>query len=1440
MRRAIKIVLGILGGIVLLLLLAFGLMQTGFGKSWILAEVEAQLADPPAHLEAQALEGFVPFDMTLVGAKLSDAQGVWLEADRLALDWSPMALFGKTFRIDTVAADRIAVLRSPIVPPSPPSTEPASLEIPRLPVEIDLRHLAVDRLELGPKFLGEPAVFAIRAAARLGDPAQGLQVSLGLDRIDRDLDRASLTLDYRPEADTLAVDARAEEPTGGLVTKLLGLAGAPDFELTLAGSGPLTDWQAKGQATLDEKPLLDLSATSKGPAQDRAIAFDAKLSSVPMLPENLTPLIADGIAASGQVHIGNLDQPIGIEALSVKTRAATLAAKGTIDPAKSVDLAVDLNLPDSTVFATLLPPELAWNGVTAQLRLAGAIAQPKVSLDAHVADLAFQDKTIGDTAVNLAATVDTEKLRADAVTAALDLKSISLSDPQVQPLLTDGVTLDFAGALDGTGAITADRLDLHGAGVALSASGRAESWGETAKLEGTLDAGDLAPLLALGGLQGKGAAHVDLSAERGADGLQAALDATTSDLSLGIADVDRLAGPAPKLNLALRRNADGMLTIEHATLDAAAANATASGTMSADRVLELKAEARLKDIGTVIPQAKGGLTVTASVTGSADDPEAKVQIGSERLVLAPLTVQRLQVAVDAAKLVSAPEAKVQVKADLNALPASLDTRVAVDPQTSRVSAHDLIARLGSTSLQGKLDMADGLITSDLALASPSLGELDDLAGTPLEGAVKGTIALRPVDGKQSATLDIAADSVAASGVRIAHADLKASADDALGGDPALDASIDAEGIDAGGPQIERFEATAKGQLADLALTATATGANVSLATAANLRQSKTETRLALAKLDLAYNKVKASLLHPAEIALGDGGTTVSGLAIGAEGGTVTLDAVLSPERNQVDLGLKQIPIALARAVTPDLELAGTIDGTLRLEGPKSAPSATLSLSGKGLGVAGAAAPPSDLTLDGTWQGGQVQAKGNLALAKSGGLDFSASLPMAADPVSGFPVFDDHAALTAAAKGEIDLELANAFIPGGADHVAGRATVDLSAGGAVGNPVLAGSVALDDGSYENQRYGTRLQKITVRLEGSGSKLTLASLSAQTPGGGTISGSGDVDFADGMPVTIAVKMDQARLINAALGTAVTDGALQVEGALSSHIALTGKVKIVKAEIRIPDTLPADVEQIPVKEINLPPDRQAEADAADAPPPQSMKVALDLAVDAPEQVFVRGRGLDAELGGALKIKGTADQPIVTGALKLRRGDFNLLSRRLEFNKGIVTFSGGQKIDPELDFAATTKLPTVDVTLTVTGNATKPEIALSSSPELPQDEILAQLLYGKASGALSPFEAVQLAQATATLAGVGSGPGVLDKVRQALGLDRLDVEAGEGTSAAPSLSAGRYVSRGVFVGAKQGATVGSSAATVEIELTPNVKVETDVGADSSGKAGINLEWNY
>ena len=274
-------------------------------------------------------------------------------------------------------------------------------------------------------------------------------------------------------------------------------------------------------------------------------------------------------------------------------------------------------------------------------------------------------------------------------------------------------------------------------------------------------------------------------------------------------------------------------------------------------------------------------------------------------------------------------------------------------------------------------------------------------------------------------------------------------------------------------------------------------------------------------------------------------------------------------------------------------------------------------------------------------------------------------------------------------------------------------------------------------------------------------------------------------------------------------------------------------------MPDKLPASVQEIAVIEVNAPPRIAARIAAQKPPPQQTVIVNLDIAVDAPQQLFVRGRGLDAELGGAIHVGGTTGKPDIDGAFKLRRGLLDIVGKRLDFTEGQLTFEGGDQIDPILDLTAVARAQDLQVTAKVEGPARAPRITLSSVPTMPEDEILARLLFGKSAGSLSPFELLQLAQATADLAGVNTGPGVLDKIRKNTGLDRLSLEQTEGAPG-PSLSAGRYVAEDVYVGVSQGAESASSAATVEIEVTPNVKVESEIGANATGKAGVNIEWDY
>ncbi len=149
------------------------------------------------------------------------------------------------------------------------------------------------------------------------------------------------------------------------------------------------------------------------------------------------------------------------------------------------------------------------------------------------------------------------------------------------------------------------------------------------------------------------------------------------------------------------------------------------------------------------------------------------------------------------------------------------------------------------------------------------------------------------------------------------------------------------------------------------------------------------------------------------------------------------------------------------------------------------------------------------------------------------------------------------------------------------------------------------------------------------------------------------------------------------------------------------------------------------------------------------------LDIVVSAPNNVFVRGMGLEAELGGDLKLTGSSAKPVAQGAFEMRRGAFDIIGKRLNFTRGKVSFSGS--LDPDLDFIAETRANDITAQIVVAGAASKPAISFTSSPALPQDEVLSRLMFGRGSGSLTPGQALQVAQTIAQF--TGGGPGCLNE---------------------------------------------------------------------------------
>jgi translocation and assembly module TamB len=218
----------------------------------------------------------------------------------------------------------------------------------------------------------------------------------------------------------------------------------------------------------------------------------------------------------------------------------------------------------------------------------------------------------------------------------------------------------------------------------------------------------------------------------------------------------------------------------------------------------------------------------------------------------------------------------------------------------------------------------------------------------------------------------------------------------------------------------------------------------------------------------------------------------------------------------------------------------------------------------------------------------------------------------------------------------------------------------------------------------------------------------------------------------------------------------------------------------------------------------------------------------------VFVRGRGLDAEVGGELRWRGTRAAPLVSGGFELRSGRFNLAGKTLEFQSGRVSFNGqgtANQLDPTLDFVASNTSGGVTSTLKVGGYADAPLLTLSSSPELPQDEVLARLLFGASITELSALQLAQMGAAVATLGGVGGGGGPLLTLQRSLRLDRLAISGAQGEGTGATVEAGRYVSRRVYVGTRQ-STAGGTQGEVEVDLTRRLKMRAAFGSGAGSNA--------
>ncbi|WP_421935125.1 translocation/assembly module TamB domain-containing protein [Pelagibius sp.] len=1451
-------------------LLAYGWLESEAGRGWLKRQVEAAVSTPgEIELSIEALEGSPWRKMTARKVTLRDRAGPWLQFGAVEVAWRPGALLRGRLDIEALtvraaALDRLPAESSQGADPAQTSEGLAVLLDP--PLDIRIRKLDADEIALGAPVLGQAARFTLQGETA-SDGERQLSADFTLQRLDGPEARLRFAAAYDPMRDDLIVDAEAVEAPGGLMATLTELPELPAAELRLNGSGPLKDWNgslafALG-AVADAEAAIGVMRSAEG---GLALRLDGRSTVAAVDPATPWALLA-GTTRISMAAAWTADDRIDLQSLSAANDTFNASLSGSVEMAgATVDLAMTASTEaDPAVWEGLGLDSLRQGSV--DLTVQGPIARPVAVFGLSARDVAAAEFRAAALSAEGRLSAESDLLDSAPV-LALDLQGV-IDGPQisgadsVNRLLDDQARWSLAGELDANAAtLTVTGLEAALGSVKLAAGGTTDLAAGSAEMDMVLDISDLGALQPLTDvmLGGEATLRGPLSLEGFGARIETELAGRWEQPSSDIPALTRATEGGVEIATRLRY-ADSLLRVENLTAVSAAGrlegalSVTPAGDLADGRYrLVLPDAARLAaDLGAAFT---GEASLEGTLAGPADALQtagrmqaAAVSVGGQELKDIRASYAFVLGGPDSdGPDVEGPDIAGPVELALESPVGALDARAGLRLRADRLTLEALDLRLPEARVDGRivvpLDTGEPAadLTADLTAEVADLAPWLSLAG--LAGSGQGRLAVQLNGAGDAPPLQASAELTAlaltmapdTAPLRVGSAALRLESQ-GLALDAGVSLTIDADTLAWQRLQLARLDVEGAGtaEAFDVALTTAGNWIEpLDLRLAGRIGQKGETLTIDLAEAEGRLLGQPLALQRPAALTLGPDSFGLRGLDLAYGEARLSGEALLEKEQVQLSAVVEDLPLQSADAVWPS-GLEGRASARLELEGTRLAPRGQADLAVTALRPRDATdLPELTLAASALWRGGRLQVEGSLGGAAVAEARFRADAPLRISAAGSLEMPPDEAM-----SGELgwsgDIATLLLFVPLPEHRLNGDARVAMTAAGSPRAPRIDGSVALTQGRYENLETGTLLRDLEVLARVDGDRVTLTTLTANDGAGGRVTGDGGmtVDPGTGFPFSVSVALDKLHALRRDDVTAVVGGTVQAAGTLEAP-RVEGRITTETVEISLLAALPPDVVSLDVTELR---DGivQQRPEETDAPPP--VDAALDIVIEMPRRVFVRGRGLDSEWAGRIAVAGSASAPEVTGEIAVVRGQLSVVGKPFALRNGTVTLPGAAGDETSLDITAAYQGQDLDVTARMAGPLSRPALELSSTPALPRDEILSRVLFNKASSGLSGAEAAQLALAVQELRGEGAS-GILDFARRTLGVDVLRVDTNDG--GAPAVEAGRYLTDGVYVGVKQGASAQSSAAGVEVELTPNITVESEVTGSGANKSGVRFQWDY
>jgi translocation and assembly module TamB len=1447
--------------------------------------VSAAVSSPGTEIAIGRIGFDLPLGVTLSEVAIRDDAGPWLTADRISAQLRLLPLLHGVIALHDVVSDRITVLRPPQENPNA-APESSASSLPAFRIDA----LDLQRLVLEPPVTGEAVDLRIEGKA-VAYTAELKSGEFHVTRNDGRPGHADLAVQLAADSEArLELAARIDDPSGLVSDRLFQRKDHAPFRLKLDGAGPLDGWQGQLAATSGDIARIAARLSVRRDEAAYDVTAEGRAEAASLFPPQFGTILGEAIPFSVVSEI-KPEGPVRLGRLDLGLAAGKLAAEGRFDPAsQAVDAKLHLDMPDLGPLSPLFGSPLGGKA-EADLALAGTVRQPEAKLRFELSDPRLAGAAAGRIAGRFDVTVPKPLSDAGARIVLFGrAEADRLSGPAL-PLpssLAGAVELTVSASSDPAfRTITIDSVRLQDAGIGVDAEARLAD----AQATGTarLAVADLSPFSALAGrpLTGSGRAEATFDIDTVSMAGGAHLTGSILDLGLGEPTLQALLGHRLDLSATMRRTADSSLILDSADIGGSAAKLIATGHLAGGTAKAPVAATLTLAVPSLAPlgeslgrSVSGAASLAAEIKGTREAPVLQAMLRVNGLRADERKLDRLEAKLDLAGFPGTPSGRLAMTFGPGVLDGSAEANFTLK-ETSRLSIPQLSLAANGTVLRGKLDidarnlLAAGRLTGRAARLDP----WSQLAGETMSGQIDFDVNLGVLRG-QTLDLKLTGSGLAAgtenrSRIAIETVSLRGQFADLLRA-PSGRAELSLGGVALPGGRIARVRASlASIEPRRFRFETELVGTYrepVTLALAGEGALLDQGQRVTLARLAGTFGKDRIALARPLTLerrtGSGPPGVSFSGLDLDIGHGMVKGEGSISGDQLQLRLATHALPLGLGARVAGHPEIGGEIDGDLDFRGRAAQPEGRIVLWARDLRFAagsGAESVPLALTARGDLHAGLLQTYGSLTGPNAAVIRYSASLPLAVDPASLAVALPETGRIAGRLDGTVRFADVQSLLPIGDDTIAGTIQIGLGIAGTVRSPELGGNLRIADGSYTNFAAGTTLKAIDLELVGNNRQLDLQRFSATDGSRGRITATGRVDLADladpGLAMTATLSRFRFVARDDAEGTAT--GTVTMAGSLAAP-RLEARLTVDRANIQIPDKLPPQLQALDVVQINSKTGQILSAPKSTETKP-ALAAELAMNVDMPGQIFVRGRGLDSEWRGRLAISGTTTEPRITGAMQAVRGSYEFLGKTFTITEGTIRFSGGKTIDPLLDVTAQVSSGSITALVKVGGTVSAPTVTLTSQPQLPQDEILAQVLFGQGLNQLSPAEGLQIAQMAASLAG-GGGPDILQRVRKGLGLDVLRIGApgsptaaaggttgllnptgqtgaSSSTSSGPlgntAVSAGKYVARGVYVGVRQGFSTDSSTATVQIDLTPHLTLQTDIGNAQTG-AGIGLNWKF